>query len=252
MKKQLFLWLMGCIFAVSVFAQQDTKPNKVDDKGLKQGLWLEKSGVTYSEGNYLNNLKDGLWLTHAVENDMLIQVENYKQGIKNGIFVEISKQGNLVSEQYFTNNIPDGPHRIYGPGGSPLAVNNYREGQLHGIQVVYYENLRKKSEESNYVNGVKDGLSRWYNTEGNILVEYNYVNGLLEGEQKSFYSNKNIRTSEIYKNNQNEGAYLEYHENGSVKVTGEYKAGLKDGKWIEYDENGKIIKTSVFAKGTEK
>ncbi len=252
MKKQLFSAILACILAISVFAQQDAAPNKLDDKGLKQGLWMEKSGVTYSEGNYLNNLKDGLWLTHSVENDMLMQVENYKQGIKNGIFIEISKQGNLVSEQYFTNNIPDGPHRIYGPGGSPLTVNNYQEGQLHGLQVVYYENIRKKSEESHYNMGVKDGISRWYNTEGNIIVEYNYVNGLLEGEQKSFYSNKNKRTVENYRNNQNEGAYLEYHENGNLKVTGEYLAGLKDGKWIEYDENGKIIKTSVFAKGTEK
>ena len=34
-------------------------------------------------------------------------------------------------------------------------------------------------EEGNYKNGTRDGLSRWYDQEGKMTIEYEYKNGAL-------------------------------------------------------------------------
>lgn len=232
------------------FSQNETGANFTDGLGQKQGLWIEKTGELEIAGNYVDDRKDGSWLSHFTENGMLFRIENFNLGRKEGIFIELSKRGYLVSEQFFSNDLPDGPYRQYGQVGMLASVYNYSMGKLHGMQITYYENQqKKKSEEAGYKYGIKDGPSRWYDTEGNLIVEYNYVDGLLQGEQKSFYAGNKIRTSDIYVDNALEGASLEYYESGNIKVSGHYKAGLMDGKWLEYDENGTILKTTNYTKG---
>ena len=252
MKKYVATILLSCSLMLTAFSQQEQKTNQTDDRGRKQGLWIELVGELEYKGDYVDNQKDGQWLTHFKENGQLFRIENYKADQKDGLFLELSKQGYLTSEQYFTNNLPNGVHNQYGQGGYPISENNYSDGKYNGLQVTYYENIRKKSEEATYKYGVKDGPSRWYSMEGELVAEYNYVNGMLQGEQKSFYPGNKLRSVEFYKDNKSEGAYVEYYDTGAIKTSGQYKSSLKDGKWIEYDEKGNVIKTSVFVNGKEK
>lgn len=53
-----------------------------------------------------------------------------------------------MSEQYFTNDMPDGPVRQYAPNGLLLSSGNYRQGVLHGIQTSYYENMQSKNQKN--------------------------------------------------------------------------------------------------------
>lgn len=255
MKKTVVSFILFSFLTMMVFAQkaqQAEQANQTDAKGLRQGRWIEKAGEMIFDGNYVNNQKDGMWLVHFAENGLLAKIENFKLGLKEGIFIDLSKQGYLVSEQYFKKDIPDGPSRRYGQGGFQTSENNYAAGKYHGMQSTWYENSKKKSEESNYNNGIKDGPSRWFNAEGNLIAEYNYVQGMLQGEQKSFYPGNKLRTLDFYKDNINDGASIEYFENGKVKISGQYKSGEKDGKWIEFDENGAVVRTTTFAGGKEK
>lgn len=253
MKKMVFWGLMMAFLPLASFSQSKQSVNITDNSGQKQGYWIEKTGEVEIDGNYINNLKEGCWLTHLVENSMLIRLENYKAGKKNGIFLELSKRGSIISEQFFTDDIPDGPFRMYGQNGMLASVSNYTAGKMHGLQIAYYENLQnKKSEEATYKSGIKHGPSRWFNTEGNMIVEYNYVDGLLQGEQKSYFAGNKIKTSDFYIDNIQEGVSLEYYENGNVKISGQYKSGLMEGKWLEYDETGKILKTTAYSKGEKK
>jgi antitoxin component YwqK of YwqJK toxin-antitoxin module len=217
MKKYVATILLSCSLMLTAFSQQEQKTNQTDDRGRKQGLWIELVGELEYKGDYVDNQKDGQWLTHFKENGQLFRIENYKADKKDGLFLELSKQGYLTSEQYFTNNLPNGVHNQYGQGGYPISENNYSDGKYNGLQVTYYENIRKKSEEATYKYGVKDGPSRWYSMEGELVAEY-----------------------------------VEYYDTGAIKTSGQYKSSLKDGKWIEYDEKGNVIKTSVFVNGKEK
>lgn len=250
MKKQFLTYLLVAILPVCLLAQGNQPINNTDSKGLKQGRWIELNNSLESSGDYVNNMKNGMWITHFQDNNMLYKIENFEMDKKQGVFIELSKRGSLVSEQYFTNDMPDGPVRQYAPNGLLLSSGNYRQGVLHGIQTSYYENMQsKKSEESTFSNGVKDGPSRWFNTEGAVIAEYIYSNGMLQGEQKSFYNGEKVRTLETYLNNIQEGPSIEYFENGQIKINGQYKNGLKEGKWMEYDESGKLIKSVSYSKG---
>jgi antitoxin component YwqK of YwqJK toxin-antitoxin module len=253
MKKLFLIFALIGLISGNLFSQDDSDINLTDEAGRKQGSWIEKDPTYTAKGTYTNDLKDGIWTSYFNENEMLYKVENFKSGIKQGISLEFSKRANLVSEQYFVNDLPDGVSRTYTQSGLPLTVKNYKSGNLDGIQITYYENtFNKKSEEASYKNGVKDGISKWYDMEGHVIAEYIYVNGSLEGEQKTFYPAGKIRSSELFQNNQNHGAAIEYFESGNIKISGQYLKGEKDGKWTEYDESGKIISSSTFVKGKEK
>ncbi len=245
----LYRWILLSILSgtmhLSMFAQ-----NVTDMKGLKQGLWIETEGAYTSKGRYIDNQKDGTWIFYFAENKMLFKVESYKRGMKDGIFLELSKRSTLVSEQYFVNGLADGTHRMFSTSGLPISENNYRLGKLDGIQITYYENtMNKQSEEAMYKDGAKDGPSKWYDMQGNLIAEYNYIKGALEGDQKTFYPGGKIRSIDAFVNNRNHGNAVEYFENGNVKLTGQYVEGEKDGKWLEYDEGGKVINTVSYSKG---
>ena len=54
----------------------------------------------------------------------------------------------------------------------------YQQGKLEGTLKIYY--LRGKiMEEGTYKNDTRDGISRWFNEEGKVTIEYAYKNGEL-------------------------------------------------------------------------
>ena len=172
MKKLFLIFAIIGSLSCNLFSQKHSEINLTDGSGRKQGLWIEKDPAYTSKGIYINNLKDGIWTSYFNENEMLYKVENYESGIKQGISLEFSKRANLVSEQYYVNDLADGISRTFTQSGLPLSVKNYKSGLLDGIQITYYENtFNKKSEEANYMNGVKDGISKWYDMEGNVIAE---------------------------------------------------------------------------------
>jgi antitoxin component YwqK of YwqJK toxin-antitoxin module len=54
----------------------------------------------------------------------------------------------------------------------------YVSGKLEGTVRIFYENS-KLMEESLYKNGLRDGVSKWYDQEGNLTIQYEYKNGEL-------------------------------------------------------------------------
>jgi antitoxin component YwqK of YwqJK toxin-antitoxin module len=118
------------------------------------------------------------------------------------------------------------------------------------MKKLYYPN-GKKQEESTFVDGVKDGIAKWYDQDENIIAEYNYSKGELNGEQKTFYTSGTVRTQDTYNNGKQTGEHLEYFENGTIKQKGNFdKDEKKDGEWIEFDQTGKKIKTVKYKAGT--
>ena len=59
----------------------------------------------------------------------------------------------------------------------------YKHGKLDGTVKIYYAGQRIK-ESSFYIDGVIDGKARWYNEEGDVIIESTYKNGELI-EQKT-------------------------------------------------------------------
>lgn len=250
MKKYLFASVLSFIMVYGLFAQEQ-KINQTDARGLKQGVWEEKTATGISKGMYLDDMKEGNWIMHG-SNGNLTRIESFSKGIRDGIFVEIDQRGYLVSEMYYENNLPEGVAKKFFYGTNPASVIEYKQGKMNGKKKEYYENAAGKlKEESDYRDDVKDGTSTFFAVSGDPIAEYTYKNGSLEGVQKTYYAGKKLMSEQNYVNNIESGFYKEYFESGKIKVETTYKDGLMDGKYVEYDEEGKV-KTEGFYLGGEK
>jgi antitoxin component YwqK of YwqJK toxin-antitoxin module len=274
MKKILFVCLL-MVFSISfVFAQSPV--NQTDAKGLKQGVWEEKTTAGTLNGTYLNDQKYGCWTTHS-NDGKLLRIEHFNSGLLNGIVIEIDPRGYLVSETYYVNNLIEGTAKKFFYGTNPASLIDYTHGKINGKKKIYYENSAGKLlEESEYKNDIKDGPSNFYTIKGDPIAEYIYVNNMLQGVQKTYYPEKKIMSEQLFTDNLENGFYKEYYETGKtksegsylkgklsgvwkdydddghMKLKGNYLNGEKDGSWQEFDASGKVIKTTNYVKGQEK
>jgi len=248
MKKVLLASIMILMAAFFVSAQTATN-NQTDSKGLKQGSWEEKTATGISKGVYLNDQKEGNWISYG-SNGNLTRIESFARGIRQGIFVEIDQRGYLVSEMYYKDNLLEGTAKKYYYGTNPASLIDYKQGKINGKKKVYYENAAGKlTEESDYVNDIKDGNSNFFAVNGDPIAEFVYKNGLLEGIQKSYYPAKKLLSEQNYIHNIESGLFKEYYESGKVKSEGNYKDGKMDGKWMEYNEDGTLKSDGIYVAG---
>lgn len=255
--------------------------NRTDLKNLKQGYWEETNNKLLLKGKYLNNKKDGIWVSYNYKGTV-IQIESFKNDKKDGITINIDENGYYKGEENYRNDLLNGASRTYAVGGKLLSEIYYKNGVLNGPKKVYYDNKDIIQEEANYLNGQRDGISKWYDTDGKLIAEYSYKNGKFEGVNKTYSANGDILLEETYSNNIKNGPYKEYFEMESVeksqnetsdaerkgnkenkevslktttaipKVSGNYVNGRKDGKWIEYDNKNAVLKITEYTNGIEK
>jgi len=274
MKKTLFVCLL-MVFSISFLSAQITL-NQTDAKGMKQGLWEEKTSAGISNGSFVNDQKEGCWTTHS-NNGKLLRVEHFNKGLLDGIVVEIDQRGYLNGETYYVNNLIEGTAKRFFYGTNPASTIDYVHGKINGKKKIYYENSAGKlMEESEYKEDIKNGFSNFYLISGDPIAEYNYVNNKLQGVQKTYYPGKKIMSEQEFVDNLENGFYKEYFENGKiksegtyvkgqlngiwkdyeedgrVKLQGNYVKGEKEGKWQEFDASGKVIKTTSYTKGKAK
>ena len=123
---------------------------------------------------------------------------NYVGNIK-GKFIEGKKEGLHIEQEW------------YGP------KSDYYEG--------YY------TLEENYVNGVRNGISRkWWGEESDefrdkLLFEKNYKDGKIDGIEKKWYFNGQLKREATYNHNNPDGLTRSWHDNGQLKDQLNYKDG---------------------------
>ncbi len=142
-------------------------------------------------------------------------------------------------------------------------IYSYKDGELDGLNVVYYKNNIKEIghwkagkqnglfqmytedgvliDNANFKDGERDGVTeQFYNDTGKLRVSVNYKNGVLEGEFKAYYPNGNLQGEVNYVNGEMNGDFKEYHENKKIRLSGSYKNSLQEGEWKSYLEDGTL------------
>ena len=142
-------------------------------------------------------------------------------------------------------------------------IYSYKDGELDGLNVVYYKNNIKEIghwkagkqnglfqmytedgvliDNANFKDGERDGVTeQFYNDTGKLRVSANYKNGVLEGEFKAYYPNGNLQGEVNYVNGEMNGDFKEYHENKKIRLSGSYKNSLQEGEWKFYLEDGTL------------
>ena len=265
MKKTLFT--ISMIFcATSLFAQnsgvrdgyqQFKYPNGVISSegliknGKPEGFWKSYyvTGVIKSEGKRTSFLLDSIWVFFDQTGDTTEKI-NYLLGKKNGYYYKYRKDPSyglyIWSKELFAGDKKEGTAYIYFPGGKIQ-------------QTIFYNN------------GKKEGISKEYDREGNVITLYEYNNdflisrdkinrtdskGLKQGLWVDFYPNGRKKCEKNYKDDLLYGYYKEYDQRGNLSVTMLYENGaivkskVEDQPDVEivnrYDDNNKLIYSGPF------
>jgi hypothetical protein len=129
------------------------------------------------------------------------------------------------------------------PNGEIKHEGKIINGLKEGVHKWYYENGKLDSEVE-YVHGVKNGLAQSYYENGVKKSKAFYANGNVVDTIKFYYSNGNIKSIYIYNIEGLKKKYL-YSEDGSLFEERSFiNVHFIDepflNTWINYNENGKV------------
>ena len=207
------------------------------------------TGIKKSEGRYTNFMLDSIWLFYDQVGDTTDKI-SYLFGKKNGYYYKYKKDPSkglyIWSKELFAGDKKEGTAYVYFPDGK--------------IKQTYI-----------YNSGKKEGLSKEYDKNGNIITLFEYNNdflisrerinrtdnkGLKQGEWKEFYPGGTIKTEKTYKDDQLHGYYKEYDKKGMLVLTMLYdngaivKSRVEDEPDIEivnrHDSSGKLIYSGPY------
>lgn len=141
--------------------------NIIDNKGLRQGKWVNVVGELRGEpgyeeeGVYKDDKKTGPWRKYTANGD-IIAMENYKFGGKDGVQQYFSFLGNLEREESWRGYNPDAPYDtipVYGTGSNEVLE----------FKIVKAEQY-----------SVPHGDWKFYNPQGHIVKIETYDRGALQ------------------------------------------------------------------------
>jgi len=130
------------------------------------------------------------------------------------VFIQLLQGGSrriyLVKE-----GVWDGESIVLAPSEELLSRSYYKKGKLHGPSRCYFQN--ELSSETWYLEGVKNGLCRFFYKKEVPYAFLHYKQGLLHGECLFWYPNGTKKTVLCYKEGLLDGEGWLYYQNGSPK-----------------------------------
>ncbi len=211
------------------FAQSDT--NKLDENGKKHGSWkgfFEDSKRLRYEGTFEHGKEIGTFNyyddTKAV-NIIGVRVFNSKDNSAYTTFYDQKK--NIVSEGKVIDKLKDGIWKYYHESSKVImTLENYKLGKIDGLKTIYYKD-GKIAEETNFSNGIKNGIYKNLSEKGILLETVSFKNDEYDG--------------------------LATYKDISDKITaqGIFKDGKKIGIW-KFFTDGKLVKSENFNKQGKK
>lgn len=110
--------------------------------GVKK-LYNQENFKIQEEGNYVNNLREGITYWYFLEGEKSIQY-TYKNGLLEGKMKTFYRNGNINSEGTYKNNELEGDYFEYYEDGKPKNIGKYVKGKKEGLWKEYDENGKVK------------------------------------------------------------------------------------------------------------
>ena len=253
-------------FDVNVINPQEDK--RVDQRkvyrdgklnGLTEGFY--RSGQLKIRGNYIDNLKEGIWESfydNGKKNEYLEYSNNnliIKKFLKNEeIVIDITNGNGTISNEYSTgqdyliqnmglekilNYQKNYLNSMYFLGGYPeleyLQIE-LKDWNLHGNLTSYYSNGEIHGKWS-FNNGSFTGLQEIFEKD-KVILKFTTKNGNLDGSFERYYSSGEILFRRNYVNGQKEGEQKEFYINGQEERVSIYKEGKLNSTVTEFWKSG--------------
>lgn len=155
------------------------------------------NGKRMAEGKYTyKELKDSIWKFYD-ELGVLIAIDTYKQGKKNGLCMVFFPDGSVSEERSFKEDMMDGPYKEYFGKNSIKSKGKYLNGVLDGRISYHYPNGVEVAA-GYYKNGVKTGPWIYKTESGKVREKELYKNGKLAGQKETdeFFAKTKVEQTE--------------------------------------------------------
>lgn len=292
MYRKIFYFFVFYLFPVCIFGQdtliQDQqifktyfyKNGLIASEGFLKndkpnGLWKSfyVSGIKKSEGKWLNNSLDSIWIFFNELGDTTEKI-SYYLGKKNGYdykyFTDEKNKNKIQSKELYLNGLRNGTSCFYYANGEIKEIIPYTDDKKNGIafeydekgliisiyrfrnnDILFYEKINRYNSD-----GLKEGVWKTFNEEGNLVEEKTYKNGKLNGYVKNYNSSGFLISTFRYENdepveNKNQAEKdveikEEYDELGNLIFQGGFFFDTPIGIHRYYNSNGNVIKSKVY------
>jgi antitoxin component YwqK of YwqJK toxin-antitoxin module len=255
-------------------------------EGLQTEYYADSSNKIKRTVPFENNVENGI-AYHYGKDGRLIELVTYKsgfvanrekinrkddQGRKQGVWKTYYSNKRLETERRYKDDLLNGYVKYYNPDGKLEKAELYidgvkQEGEENKadftIQKTYHENGVVKEMVSYNMAGKKDGISKSFDKDGNIIEAAFYKNGyllaqggiidqegLFQGKWENYYLNGNLKSKGEYKDGKKFGKWTYYFTNGEVEQEGYFnKNGEYTGEWKWYYENGNLLRKEEYKRG---
>jgi antitoxin component YwqK of YwqJK toxin-antitoxin module len=163
----------GTLKAVSVLSE---------DGKIARTQSFAGNGRKIAEGNYREEKKDSTWKYYSDLDGVLISEETYLSGIKNGASKTFFPGGSVAEVIYYKDGRKEGEWIQYFEDGNLKFRGGYENDEKAGAFTVYFPS-GKVNLSGAYKMGHKDGTWIVYEENGNIISSEKYSKGALIKEK---------------------------------------------------------------------
>ncbi|HOY11594.1 MAG TPA: toxin-antitoxin system YwqK family antitoxin [Saprospiraceae bacterium] len=114
-----------------------------------------------------------------------------------------------------------------------------KDKEKDGAYLRYHAN-GTLAEETNYQNGLQEGLRKIFTESGDLEFTSTYADGKLNGPRKVYFPTGKLRVDSNYKDDQLIGTFYKYYENGNLQEEVTFVEGAENGPFVEYYDNGVV------------
>lgn len=185
-------------------------------RGVLDGPSEEITGTITVRGNFINDQREGPWVTEAGSGF-------YHNGVQSGLWTLKADKGHSQTVNFVAGK-KDGELRDTDASGVLTLIEHYTAGVL---------------------NGTREG----YSPSGKRLYSQSYENGKLEGRSLGYSDDGQVLMNDIsWHNGEREGPYLTFLHDGTPATVGRFETGRFIGLMKRYDENEVIYEESNWCR----
>lgn len=227
------------IISVSAQSQTEQAMNKTDQQGRKQGHWIKRypdESIMY-DGYFKDDHPVGEFKRYF-ENQSLKSVLLYSEDGRKAAATFYHPNGNISSKGSYIDQMKDGKWQFFSEftNGYLISEEYYTRNIKNGPAVKFYPDSTI-AEKLTYVNDIKQGAWIQYFPTGAVSLKSNYLNGKVNGKFEVWFEDGSIEYSGQYKDDSRDGLWIIYNNDGTIKYKLEYLAGMTKDRRIDIDES---------------
>lgn len=147
------------------------------DSLLVHGEIFDEKGTLRAQGNYLNQMKEGLWYFFGTNHELVLSV-TYREDRLHGVASRYFSNGQALEQTNWSQNKLQGLQILFDEKGHKKAEINYFANQMHGPYRVFGPSGFMEVN-GTYKKDLKDGKWQYFKPDGQLDYELIYQEGLL-------------------------------------------------------------------------